>query len=82
MKSKILDIVCTIIGVIGGWIATIFGGWDAGMVTLVIFMIIDYIAGLVVAGIFKQSKKHPEPWKAGPAGKVYVANVLHCYLSL
>lgn len=57
MKSKILDIVCTIIGVIGGWIATLFGGWDAGMVTLIIFMIIDYIAGLVVAGIFKASKK-------------------------
>lgn len=57
MKSKILDIVCTIIGVIGGWIATLFGGWDTGMVTLIIFMIIDYVAGLVVAGIFKKSKK-------------------------
>lgn len=46
-----------IIGCIGGFIATLFGGWSASMTTLLIFMIIDYVTGLVVAGIFKKSKK-------------------------
>lgn len=53
MKS----IVCTVIGVVGAFIASLFGGWDAGLVTLVSFMAIDYFSGLVVAGIFKKSKK-------------------------
>lgn len=49
--------ICTGVGAIGGCIATLFGGWDAGLVTLIIFMSIDYISGLVVAGIFHNSKK-------------------------
>lgn len=47
----------SIIGVVGGFIATLFGGWDSSMTTLVIFMAIDYITGLMVAGIFKNSDK-------------------------
>ena len=34
-----------------------FGGWTAGMTTLIIFMAIDYLSGLVVAGVFKKSNK-------------------------
>ena len=49
--------IITIIGVVGGAIATLFGGWDSSMTTLVIFMAIDYITGLMVAGIFKNSDK-------------------------
>lgn len=49
--------ICTVIGVIGGFIASLFGGWNTALITLVIFMIIDYISGLVVAGIFHNSKK-------------------------
>lgn len=40
----------------GTTIATALGGWDAGLQTLVVFMAIDYISGLAVAGIFKKSK--------------------------
>ena len=47
----------TMIGAIGAAIAAIFGGWDAGLITLVTFMAIDFIMGLVCAGVFKQSKK-------------------------
>lgn len=50
-------IIFGIVGLIGSFIANIFGGWDSAMTTLVIFMIIDYVAGLVVAGVFKKSKK-------------------------
>ena len=49
--------ICTSIGVIGGFIASLFGGWDAGLITLVIFMAIDYVSGLLVAGVFHNSKK-------------------------
>lgn len=47
------------IGVIGGFIASLFGGWDAALVTLIIFMGIDYITGLIVAGLFHNSEKTP-----------------------
>lgn len=40
-----------------GAVAAFFGGWDTGLVTLVIFMCIDYVSGLVVAGVFHNSKK-------------------------
>lgn len=53
MKS----VICTVIGVIGSAIASLFGGWDAGLITLVLFMAIDYFSGLIVAGVFKNSKK-------------------------
>lgn len=49
--------ICSILGIIGSAIATIFGGWDAGLVTLLIFMGLDYISGLVVAGVFHTSTK-------------------------
>ena len=50
--------ICTGIGVIGSIIASAFGGWDTGLATLLIFMIIDYFSGLVVAGIFHKSNKN------------------------
>ena len=55
MKNS--QILSVLIGTIGAAITTVFGGWTAGMTTLLIFMTIDYVAGLVVAGVFKQSKK-------------------------
>ena len=49
--------LCTGIGIVGSFIASLFGGWDAALVTLLTFMVIDYISGLVVAGVFHNSKK-------------------------
>ena len=51
------ETICTIAGVIGGTLAMLFGGWDASLMTLLIFMGIDYVSGLVVAGVFHKSKK-------------------------
>ena len=51
------NIFITIIGVIGGAISTVFGGWSTSMTTLLIFMGIDYITGLIVAGVFNNSPK-------------------------
>lgn len=51
------DYFCMAIGAIGGVIAGLFGGWDAALQTLVIFMAVDYITGLIVAGVFHASPK-------------------------
>lgn len=51
------NVICTAIGVAGSCIATLFGGWDAALTTLLIFMGVDYITGLIVAGIFHKSQK-------------------------
>ncbi len=49
--------VCTICGVMGSLISKAFGGWSEDMVTLVLFMAVDFITGLIVAGVFKASGK-------------------------
>ncbi len=41
----------------GGAISQAFGGWDSAMMTLLIFMAIDYLSGLIVAGVFHSSDK-------------------------
>jgi toxin secretion/phage lysis holin len=51
------NVLCTTAGVVGGFIASLFGGWDTGIATLVLFMGIDFFSGLAVAGIFKNSTK-------------------------
>ena len=49
--------VITATGMVGSFIASMFGGWTAAMSTLLIFMVIDYVTGLTVAGVFKASTK-------------------------
>lgn len=49
--------ICTTVGIVGSFIVSLLGGWDNGLITLVLFMAIDYITGLIVAGVFHQSKK-------------------------
>ena len=45
------------VGAVGGAFASFFGGWDAALTTLLIFMGIDYLTGLIVAGVFHKSQK-------------------------
>lgn len=49
--------IMTGIGFLGSFIASLFGGWDAALVTLILFMGIDYLTGLIVAGVFHNSGK-------------------------
>lgn len=51
------NILYSTIGAIGGFVAMAFGGWSEALITLIVFMSVDYITGLAVAGIFKKSKK-------------------------
>lgn len=50
------ETICTAAGIIGSFIAGLFGGWDASLVTLLIFMGVDYITGLIVATVGKSQK--------------------------
>lgn len=49
--------ICAAAGTVGGLIAGLFGGWDAAIRALLIFMAIDYLMGLACAGIFRKSPK-------------------------
>ena len=54
---RLKELFVTAAGIVGAFISRLFGGWDAAMTTLVIFMGIDYLMGLIVAGVFKRSGK-------------------------
>jgi toxin secretion/phage lysis holin len=56
-RDYMKQIFCSILGAIGSAAAYLFGGWDTAMITLVIFMGIDILSGLIVAGVFKKSPK-------------------------
>ena len=51
------NLFCTSMGVLGSWFALAVGGFDDAVITLLICMGIDYITGLIVAGVFHKSKK-------------------------
>ena len=55
--NYIKEFLITIIGAVGSGVAYLFGGWTASMTTLLIFMAIDFLSGLIVAGVFKKSTK-------------------------
>lgn len=61
---------CLIAGVVGGFIATLLGGWDSALATLVVFMGIDFVTGLVTAvmGKSKHSRSGALNSKAGWIG--------------
>ena len=56
---RVYDFFCAAAGILGSGIASLFGGWDTALVTLVWFMGIDYVTGLLVAGVFQKSPKTP-----------------------
>ena len=46
-----------LVGLLGGAFAAALGGWDTAAQALLIFMGVDVVSGLVVAGIFGKSGK-------------------------
>ena len=72
MKNEI----CAAIGIVGGAIASLLGGWDTALQTLIIFMAIDYITGLIVAGVFHTSPKT----KTGTKGVSLLVVLVACRL--
>lgn len=43
--------ICMIAGIVGGFIATLLGGWDSALVTLIVFMGVDFFTGVVIAAM-------------------------------
>ena len=54
---QIKNVILIILSAAGSFLAEILGGWDAYLKALVIFMVIDYITGILVAIIFHKSDK-------------------------
>ena len=52
------ETICMIAGVVVGVITTLLGGWDSALATLVVFMGIDFVTGIVTAAMGKS--KHSE----------------------
>ena len=44
---------------LGGLLGQLFGGWTAALGTLIFCMAVDYVTGLIVAGVFHTSDKTP-----------------------
>ena len=42
---------------LGGAVAALLGGWDGALATLLGFMAVDYVTGMLVAGVFHRSGK-------------------------
>ena len=42
---------------VGSFIANQLGGWDTALIVLICMMAADYVTGIVVAGVFHNSKK-------------------------
>lgn len=55
-------------GVVGAFITEMIGGWTEAMTTLCVFMILDYVTGLLVAGVFKNSTKTTDGGLESKAG--------------
>ena len=55
--ENLKGIFCSAVGVVGGIVAKALGGWDNGLATLFICIVLDYLTGLIVAGVFKNSPK-------------------------
>ena len=73
----------TFIGAVGGVITSAIGGWDSALTTLVIFMAVDYITGVLVAGVFHNSDKSDNgalESRAGFKGLCKKAVMLLCVL--
>lgn len=56
MNEKMIA-VCSAVGVVGATIAEALGGWDDAVLTLIIFMAIDFVMGLLCAMVFGKSNK-------------------------
>ena len=56
-EFEMKNYIMTIAGLIGSALSYLFGGWTAAMTTLCIFMAIDFVTGIIVAAVFKNSPK-------------------------
>ena len=68
MAIDMKNLLITTVGAVGSFIASLFGGWTSSMTTLLIFMCIDYLSGIICAGVFKDSDKSDSGALSSKAG--------------
>ena len=57
MLKVIKNSIIVVLSTIGGVVAQLVGGWDAASQVLIICMVVGYITGMIVAGVFQHSRK-------------------------
>lgn len=55
--NAVKPVVVSAVGAVGAAITQAFGGWGEDMVTLLIFMAIDFSLGLLIAALWQKSSK-------------------------
>ena len=55
------ETICTVAGLIGGFFTALFGGWDSAIITLLVFMAVDFLTGIATAAVGKS--QHSESGK-------------------
>lgn len=50
-------LLCTTLGCFGSLVAGALGGFDLGLKILILLMAVDYLTGILVAGVFHASEK-------------------------
>ena len=89
---NIKTLICTAAGGVGALFGTLFGVWSKDLTVLTVFMGIDLLTGIIVAAVFKKSKKtesgalNSKVTYKGILKKIYelclvvIANMLDLYL--
>ena len=54
--NKLLNMMSGIFGAIGSIIAGLFGGWSTGISVLCIFIVLDFVTGIIGAALCKSNK--------------------------
>ena len=54
---NVKNIIIMIFGSIGSLLSFLLGGFDNVMIALLIFMVLDFLSGIILAIVFKNSKK-------------------------
>ena len=65
------DTICVAVGLVGGFFTAIFGGWDSALVTLVVFMAIDFFTGIITAMMKNPNTQKAADFLPKPAGSVW-----------
>ena len=52
--GKMFNLISVVGGVVGGFIVSLFGGWDVMLYTILLFAVLDYFTGLLKAFYKKQ----------------------------
>lgn len=83
---KVKTFFNVVIGIITGLINWYFGGWSVALECLLVCMVIDYVSGLMVAGIWKKSRKtttgglsSKEGWKGLARKSITILLIGICY---